>query len=89
MWESCSPDQPKEEAEMATWENAANTSMQEAVNNHYLSQAEAAQLRLDIGAWADTIGNRRDRRFNIPNTKKWAEVTVEYHCVQGVTINMG
>jgi hypothetical protein len=62
--------------------------MQEAVNKQYLTQAEAAQLRLDIGAWADMIGTQRERRFNIPNTRKWAEVKAEDHAIKSVTINM-
>ena len=51
---------------MATWNNAANDAMQEAVNNHYVSNAEAAQLRSDISSWADMIGNERKKRFDIP-----------------------
>ena len=72
---------------MATWENSANTGVQEAINNSYLTQAEAAQLRLEIGRWADTIGTSRNKRFEVPNTGNWAEVTAENHCVQRVTIN--
>jgi len=74
---------------MANWDNSANTSMQEAVNNNYLTNAEAAALRSRIDAWAGTIGRERDIRFDIPDTRKWAEVKAENHTVKRVTINMG
>jgi|HubBroStandDraft_3_1064219.scaffolds.fasta_scaffold95190_2 hypothetical protein len=67
---------------MATWNNAANDAMQEAVNNHYVSNAEAAQLRSDISSWADMIGNERKKRFDIRNTP--IEATAEYHVVRMV-----
>ena len=67
---------------MATWTTIASDAMQHAINQNWITNAEAAQLNRDIGNWADTIGRERKKHFDIRHVQ--VEATAENHAVTNV-----
>lgn len=67
---------------MANWSTVASGAIRDAVNQNWITNAEAAQLNRDIGNWADTIGRERKRHFDIRHVQ--VEATAEDHTVTNV-----
>ena len=70
---------------MATWSPQASNDLKTFVTKYNLSEADAAQLNRDIGAWADMIGKFNTKTFNVGNYR--IQATAENHEILKIDID--